>query len=63
MKAFLHIEAFFIFLAAIWANIQFEGKWGLFAFFAVLPDVALLAYLGNSDGKRWPPLIYNTFHL
>jgi len=42
---------------------QVEGNWWWFAFFAVLPDIALFAYLGNSEGKRWPPFIYNLLHL
>lgn len=63
MKLLLHIEAFLILIAAVWLNTLYDGNWWGFAFFAIVPDVALLAYLGNAEGKRWPSVAYNALHI
>lgn len=63
MKTFLHLEALMIFAGAIWLNIHLDGNWWMFVLFAVLPDVALLAYIWDPKGKRWPSMAYNLLHL
>ena len=62
MKTFLRLDDLSILSAAVGLYILWGGNWWLFALFAILPDVSLLAYIGYDGTSRWPSLVYNTFH-
>jgi hypothetical protein len=62
MKTFLRLDALSILIGAVMLNILWGSNWWLFALFAILPDVALLAYIGYNGTSRWPSLVYNTLH-
>jgi hypothetical protein len=62
MKTFLRLDALGILIGTIALQYLLAGNWWLFALFAILPDVALLAYIGYDGTTRWPSLVYNTLH-
>ncbi len=50
-------------MAAVALFIFFGGDWWLFGLFAVLPDLSILAYMGDDGKTRWPAFVYNTVHI
>lgn len=56
------LDALAILIAAIGGNYVLDGGWELFALFALLPDVALLAYIGQNERAALPRAVYNTLH-
>lgn len=62
MKIFLRLDAIGILIGAVALNILWQGNWWLFVLFAILPDIALLAYIGYKGTTRWPSLVYNILH-
>lgn len=62
MKTFLRLDAMAALIGAVALHVLWGGNWWLFALFAILPDVALLAYIGYNGATRWPSLVYNILH-
>jgi hypothetical protein len=62
MKTFLRLDALGILIGAVALHILWQGNWWLFALFAILPDIGILAYIGYDGTTRWPSLVYNTLH-
>jgi hypothetical protein len=62
IKTFLRLDALSVLVGAVTLHIFWGENWWLFALFAILPDIALLAYIGYNGQTRWPSLIYNTLH-
>ena len=62
MKTFLRLDALGILIGAVVLHIFLQGNWWLFVLFAILPDIALLAYIGYDGATRRPSLVYNTLH-
>lgn len=58
-RALLRLEGAALLAGATLAHGQLGGGWGLFASAFLLPDLALLAYLG---GPRWGARAYNLTH-
>lgn len=56
------LDALAILIVAIGGNYALDGGWGLFALFALLPDAALLAYIGRDERAALPRAVYNTLH-
>ncbi len=62
MRTFIRLDAIGILIGAVATHILWGGNWWLFALFAILPDIALLAYIGYDGATRWPSLVYNALH-
>jgi hypothetical protein len=62
VRIFLRLDGAAILIAALALNILWAGNWWLFILFAILPDIALLTYIGYDGTARWPSLIYNVLH-
>jgi hypothetical protein len=62
IRTFLRLDAISLLIGAVVGHIFWGGNWWLFALFAILPDIAFLAYIGYDGATRWPSLVYNTLH-
>lgn len=62
IKIAQRLDALAILVCAIVANHFLDGHWGLFAVFALAPDVALLAYIGRDPRSPFARNVYNALH-
>jgi hypothetical protein len=63
MNTFLRIESASILAVSLALNWYLgEGRWLLFAVFAVLPELTWLGYIQRDSKAWWPSLVYNVAH-